>query len=140
MTNLVKCIAFTFVLIFSSSHCSAHDLPSIKFRAFAMTSKFLSPDGTWSESTDLIEINYLIVLDFDKQRVTIYAAETVVYDFISEGEIRQYVEGGNGYVWKAVSDGSECTIHLYQPDGRDKNHQLIVSQKYIQSTYHLYQN
>ncbi|MDG4950477.1 hypothetical protein NLM59_06045 [Weeksellaceae bacterium KMM 9724] len=104
-----------YVLLFASILTSAQ---VVKFRAKLSSTRDYN-SGSWGEFTEERISNDLIVLDFDKAKVTIYMRENIEdFDIIKEYKTEISSDGTHINTYKAVDkEGLKCTIlFAYYPD------------------------
>ena len=94
-----------------------------KLRAESMAVKFIDDDGSWKEWTDWLESDVLTVMDFDKQRITLYTEPKEIFDIVGHEDetnddgdeiMRMFCVDNEGIdcVLKLIYD-SEFNLQLY---------------------------
>lgn len=96
-----------------------------------------SEDGsTWSSWSDWADCKHLVVINLDKEDITIYTDPVMEYSIYDMGDKERDANGGEQLHLSCVdNDGDRCTLRLrVQSDGIV---QLYVDYSNISLVYHL---
>lgn len=94
-----------------------------KFSATHLAYKFYDYDyNRWPDWSDWEDTKILIVVDTDKERVTIYSSTPQQYDIYQYGQEEEDSSGGSYVTFKCVdAEGTQCDVTLRrQYDGRSQ--------------------
>jgi len=96
--------------------------------SFAQTYKYKATEvalktyenGRWSKWSDWEDVNILVVINSDKDVITIYSNQTQEYDIVEYLSEEEDSDGGTQVKWLCVNeDGSRCHIRIRkQSDGQ----------------------
>lgn len=109
----------------------------LKTTSFAFKTKV--NNYQWSDWSEWKESSILVVIDFDKDRFTIYSKETQVYDVAKyEGKTTDY---DGDYTWSFYcvnKDGLTCRVRLVKLNSQNGQNQLYVDFNDVKWVYNLY--
>ena len=74
-----------------------------------------------------LETSVLIVMDLDKERITVYSKETQIYDFAKDEGKTTDADGDDFYSYLCVNeDGLSCRIRFANLNSQNGRNQLYV--------------
>lgn len=108
-----------------------------KMTATSVASKSYT-NGRWSEWSDWEDVNILVVINFDKERITIYSQRTQEFDIIQYYEEESDGEGGKVHEMVCVDeDGLRCHVRIRFP--KTNIPQIYIDYKDFMYVYNLEQ-
>lgn len=124
------------IILLSSLAVSKSYAEVTKYTAYSLAMKTADNRGNWSKWSDWESCSILIVIDFDKERLTIYSHKTQVFDIISYEDWESDGEGGRTMSLSCVDDeGLRCTLR-YRQD-KDGDLQLYVDYNNLMYVYNI---
>ena len=123
-TIMKKLLIFTFLLV-SSCMASVTYASVSKLTAYSVAYKYVDDNGEWTQWTDWEDCNILVVLNLDKDRLSIYSNTTQEYDIISYDDWESDGEGGKVAGFDCVdAEGLRCRVRWRI--AKDMSHQVYV--------------
>ncbi len=83
--------------------------------------------GNWGEWGEWEDCNVLIVIDFDRERITIYSQRTQIYDIIGQQKETEDYESSSIYLDCVDEEGFRCTVQLRFYNETSRGSQLYVT-------------
>ena len=96
--------------------------------------------GYWNEWGDWQDCNVLIVIDFDRDRITIYSQKTQEYDVISVEKEDEDYESKSIYFDCVDEEGLRCTVQYRGYNDRSRGDQLYVTYNDVRWVYSIPSN
>lgn len=111
----------------------------VKWRTSSMAYRYVDEyTEEWGEWSDWEDCNVLVVINEDKDRITIYSNETQEYDIINQsGEDEDY-ESSSVYFECVDAEGIICTMRIRVFDNSEEGAQLYISYKDIAWVYTIF--
>ncbi|MCB0747187.1 MAG: hypothetical protein KDC90_06945 [Ignavibacteriae bacterium] len=110
-----------------------------KLRTTGVAVKYKLSDYRWGDWSDFEETSILIVMDLDKDRITIYSDETQIYD-VAQDEGRTTDSDGDDF-WSFYcinSEGLACRVRLAKLNSQNGRYQLYIDFSDMKWVYNLY--
>ncbi len=112
--------SFIFIIVFIFAYHDANAQEIYKFRAKYVSFKEYNSYSGWKDWSEWDDINILIVIDTEDQRISIYAKETHTLDIYDS----DYSEEGEKNILKFLSideDGIKCRARfIYYEDAEER--------------------
>lgn len=125
-----------FIILLLSLAVSKSYAEVVKYTAYGFSMKSTDSRGNWSNWSDWKSCNVLIVMDSNKERMTIYSQETQVFDIISYEDSESDGESGKITPLSCVDqDGLRCTLRYRQQKNGDL--QLYVDYNNLMYVYNV---
>jgi hypothetical protein len=137
MKNLKKIILLTLFFVGFTSLSSAQVL---KVKADAISFKTKNEyTGRWSDWSKWEEVNILITIDPDKERIKIFSKKDQVYDIIQDLGENYDKDGDKTLKWLCVNeDGLRCHVRLVKLYSQGGKSQLYVDFNDMMWVYNIY--
>lgn len=125
-----------FILVMFLTCVGAFGADVMKFQATQLAYKVQGSNGAWEEWSDWEDCDYLVVLNFDKDRIQIYTSSPIRLDIYKYGDTESQSDGGNITTLSCVDeDGDECEVRVrFQEDGQM---QLYIDYATVMVVYNL---
>ena len=137
MKNLKKIILLTLFFVGFTSLSSAQVL-KVKADAISIRTKN-EYTGRWSDWSKWEEVNILITIDPDKDRIKIFSKKVQVYDIIQDLGEDYDKDGDKTWKWLCVNeDGLRCHVRLVKLYSRGGKSQLYVDFNDMMWVYNIY--
>ncbi len=92
----------------------------------------------WSDWSDWEDVNILITLDVDNDRIKIFSKENQIYDIIKDIRKSTDSDGDETYEWLCVNeDGIKCGVRLIQ-NSLGEERQIYVEFSNMMWGYNIY--
>ena len=91
--------------------------------------------GMWGEWGSWEDCNVLIVIDYDKERITIYSQRTQEYDIITQTQEDEDYESNSLYFDCVDAEGLRCTVQIRIYNDGERGAQLYVTYSDIRWVY-----
>ncbi len=110
----------------------------IKMRTSSIAYRYISEYNDWTDWSDFEEVSALVVIDIDRERITIYTKETQVYDIVKYEGSEVDSDGDDIMSFFCVDDdGDACGIDLVKLNSRNGQNQLYVRFADLQFAYYV---
>ncbi len=110
-----------------------------KLKSTSVAFKYKEDDYNWTDWSDWEETSVLIVMDIDKDRITIYSKETQVYDVAEDEGKTVDDEGDEFWSYYCVNeDGLNCRVRLAKLNSRNGRNQLYIDFSDMKWVYNIY--
>ena len=111
---------YIFVLLFLFICCNLFSQDVYKFRAKYYSYKTYDTYTGWSDWAEWEDINILIVIDMEDERITVYSKETQeldIYDtYLEEGYEKDILS-----LWTIDNEGYKCRVRfVYDKENEDR--------------------
>lgn len=96
-------------------------------------------ETSWSDWSEFEEASVLIVLDVERERITIYSKEKQIFDIIEVQEVTTDDDGDDFWPLLCVDvDGITCTVNFAKLNSRDGANQIYIEYKDFNYVYNVY--
>lgn len=121
----------------TSSNVAFCQVLKLKTKSFSYKQKV--NDYRWSDWSKWKPTSVLVIINFDKERITIYSKETQVYDIAEyEGKTTDS-DGDDTYSFFCVNEaGLTCRIRFLKLNSQNGKNQLYVDFSDLKWVYNIY--
>lgn len=104
---------FLFALLLSLCCVFSYAADILKFQTTELSIKTQNDNGTWTKWSDWEKCSCLVVINLDKDVITIYSANKQIYDIVDCDDLYTDSDGDDVLKMHAVDqDGDECDVRL----------------------------
>ncbi|MES2543988.1 MAG: hypothetical protein V4548_03825 [Bacteroidota bacterium] len=133
---MVKLKTLLFILFFTigiqESHSQVYKFKTTGFSVLEKDNK-----GNWGKWSDLANVNIIVTLDTNKNRIIVYSQEIQFYEIISY-QPKEETETDLIYPFTCKDiDGEEFTISIITRKNQNNRKQLYINQKNVIIVYNI---
>lgn len=112
----VKRFISVLFLLYSILNIEAQDV--VEYTACSVSYRRVLPKESSTDWSERVDVNELVVLNLEKDRLSIYSKEKQEYDFISEAEVVVLEDGRKNFCFYCIDkNGEECVVFLWYEEG-----------------------
>jgi len=135
-TNFVVVLVMVPLMFFKSEPALGQS--PIKMKTTSIAYNYKENGYSWANWSDFEEASMLVLMDLDRERITIYSKETQVYDIAKDEGKTTDSDGDEFYSFLCVNeDGKACRIRLAKLNSQGGRNQLYVEFDDMKWVYYL---
>src|SRR5690554_999480 len=135
-TNFVMVLVMVPFMFLKSE--PAHGQSPIKMKTTSIAYSYKENGYNWANWSDFEPTSILVLMDLDKERITVYSKETQIYDIAKDEGKTTDSDGDDFYSFLCVNEGGKaCRVRLAKLNSQGGRNQLYVKFDDMKWVYNL---